>query len=146
MRLLLALAAFTLVLTPDASACWDKTDKLIQELKQLDLDTEQLKDIFEYQREHRLLIAQAHQEGLGCSFHEGKTVDFQKSAIGVLDDAQFKSYTGRESGDEVKGEFNRQGVAGAYREQLPPEDIREYERLTGPLLEALGYPVAQQVG
>ena len=96
MRLLLALAAFTLVLTPDASACWDKTDKLIQELKQLDLDTEQLKDIFEYQREHRLLIAQAHQEGLGCSFHEGKTVDFQKSAIGVLDDAQFKSYTGRE--------------------------------------------------
>ena len=41
------------------------------------------------------MIKRAHSEDLGCRFHEDHTVDFQKSAFGVLTDEQFQKLNGR---------------------------------------------------
>ena len=79
-----------------AHACWDNTDKTIKKMKKLDLTTEQLKDVFQYQKSHRELITQCHRDGSGCAKHERAEVDFQKNAYGVLDDKQFQKATGRE--------------------------------------------------
>jgi len=84
------------ILVPRAWACWDNTDEFIVKLKKVELTTEQLKDVFAYQKEHRQVIARAHEEGLGCRYHENHDAVFEKKAIGVLDDGQFKKVTGRE--------------------------------------------------
>jgi len=88
--LLVALAA------PAALACWDNSDRFIVSLKKLDLSTDQLKDIFAYQKEHRGVVARAHSEGLGCRYHENHDAVFEKQAVGVLTNAQFKTHTGRQ--------------------------------------------------
>ena len=79
----------------DASACWDNSDGVIASLKKLDLTTDQLKDVFKFQKEHRDVIVRAHKEGLGCRYHENHDVVFEKKAIGVLTNVQFKKHTGR---------------------------------------------------
>ena len=84
------------IAAPSAKACYDNTDKFITQLKKLDLTTEQLKDIFQFQKEHRALITTSHSEGKGCRVHEQHEVVFQTLAIGVLDDEQFQKQTGRE--------------------------------------------------
>jgi hypothetical protein len=84
------------LLAPQAFACWDNTDRVILQLKKLDLSTEQLKEIFALQKEHRAVITRAHEEDLGCRYHEDHEAVFQKKAIGVLTDTQFKKQTGRE--------------------------------------------------
>ena len=97
-RKLLAVAVFALVLGANqASAfCWDNTDELIVKLKRLQLNTEQLKDVFQYQQQHRDLITSSHTDGRGCRHHEAMEVQFQKASIGVLTDAQFQQLQGRE--------------------------------------------------
>lgn len=95
-RKLLAVTAFVLAVgVAPASACWDHTDRLIEKLKKVNPTIVQLQDIFEYQQQHRDLIAHSHEEGLGCSTHERAEADFEKAAIGVLTDAQFEDLTGR---------------------------------------------------
>ena len=79
----------------EASACWDNSDGLILKLKRLDLNTDQLKDVFSFQKEHRAVVARAHSERLGCRYHENHDAVFEKKAIGVLNNVQFKKYTGR---------------------------------------------------
>lgn len=97
LKKLLAVSAVLLVLgASDASAfCWDKTDDLIVKLKKLNLTTEQLKDVFQYQAQHRDLIASSHKDGRGCGTHEAMEVDFQKASIGVLTNDQFSKLQGR---------------------------------------------------
>ena len=41
----------------EASACWDNSDGLILKLKRLDLNTDQLKEVFSFQKEHRAVVA-----------------------------------------------------------------------------------------
>jgi len=98
-RLIALLACLLVVGLTQASArapfCYDNTDQLVVKLKKVQLTTEQLKDIFQYQQEHRDLIAACHADGRGCSLHEQAEVEFQKRSIGVLDDAQFKQFKGR---------------------------------------------------
>ncbi len=100
MKKILAVLACVFVLgASNASAlspfCWDNTDKLLVKLKKVNLTTEQLKDVFAYQSEHRDLMARSHTEGLGCRVHENHEVMFEKQSIGVLTDKQFKSFKGR---------------------------------------------------
>ena len=93
---LIALVAFVVVLSVgQAFACYDNTDRLLVKLKKVDLTTEQLQDVFKYQKAHRDLIAASHEDGRGCSFHEHAEVDFEKASIGVLTDEQFEEFTGR---------------------------------------------------
>jgi predicted RNase H-like nuclease (RuvC/YqgF family) len=94
----LALVALGLVVgwaAPQAVACWDNTDLFVVKLKKLNLSTEQLKDVFVYQKQHKAVVDRAHREKLGCRYHENHEAVFQKQAIGVLTDAQFKKHTGR---------------------------------------------------
>ena len=98
MKLTVLVCAFVLavgVIAPDASACWDNTDQVVLKLKKLNLNTEQLKDIFVYQKQHREVVVRAHREGLGCRYHENHDVVFEKQAVGVLTNTQFKQHTGR---------------------------------------------------
>ena len=100
MKKLLAVCACLLVVgVTQVSAttpfCWDNTDKLIVKLKKLDLTTDQLKDVFAYQAEHRELMAASHEDGRGCRVHEDHEVVFQKRSIGVLTDEQFSKLKGR---------------------------------------------------
>lgn len=88
--------ALLLVAVPDASACWDNTDQVVIKLKKLDLNTEQLKEIFVFHKQHREVVKRAHKEGLGCKYHENHDAVFEKQAVGVLDNAQFKKHTGRD--------------------------------------------------
>jgi hypothetical protein len=90
-----AAVLFVVAVSP-AMACHDRTDKTVVQLRQADLTTEQLKAIFEYQKEHKDLITKSHQEGLGCSVHENHQAVFEKAAFGVLKDEQFKKVVGRE--------------------------------------------------
>lgn len=100
---LFALAAFVLALSiSQAYACYDNTDRLLVKLKKLDLTTEQLQDIFQYQKQHRDLMTATHKDGRGCRAHEKAEVDFEKASIGVLSDEQFEEFTGRER-NEVEG-------------------------------------------
>jgi hypothetical protein len=103
-RKLFAVAAFVLILGANqASAfCWDNTDELIVKLKRLNLSTEQLKDVFQYQEQHRDLITSSHQDGSGCRHHEAMEVNFQKHSIGVLTNEQFEKLQGRER-NETEG-------------------------------------------
>jgi hypothetical protein len=99
MKPIVAAGAFLLVLgslATEARACWDNTDQVIAKLKRLELSTDQLKDVFAFQKEHREVVERAHLEGLGCRYHENHHVVFEKKAIGVLDDGQFKRHTGRD--------------------------------------------------
>ena len=96
LRKVLTAATLMLVLGANVSAfCWDNTDELIVKLKKLQLNTEQLKDVFQYQQQHRDLMASSHSDGSGCRTHELAEVDFQKASIGVLNNDQFKKLTGR---------------------------------------------------
>lgn len=96
-RKMITACTLMLALSANASAfCWDNTDDLIVKLKRVQLNTEQLKDVFSYQQSHRDLIASSHQDGRGCQHHEAMEVEFQKKSIGVLNDDQFKKFTGRE--------------------------------------------------
>ena len=96
---LLGAVLFGVLLAPNVDAaspyCWDKTDRLIVKLKQLDLTTEQLQDVFEFQKQHRDLMAACHEDGRGCSAHEKAEAVFQKKSIGVLDEKQFEKHVGR---------------------------------------------------
>ncbi len=83
------------VIASNAVACWDNSDRIILQLKKLNLNTEQLKDVFLYQKEHKDVVARAHKEGLGCRYHENHDAVFEKKAVGVLTGAQFKKHTGR---------------------------------------------------
>ena len=98
-KLIAALACVIVVGATQASAltpfCWDNTDKLIVKLKKVQLTTEQLKDVFAYQTEHRELMAATHTDGRGCAVHENHEVLFEKQSIGVLSDKQFKAFKGR---------------------------------------------------
>ncbi len=106
-RLIVVAAVFVVLGAPKAEAfCWDHTDRLIVELKELDLNTEQLKDIFKYQTDHRNLISQAHKDGRGCRFHENAEVNFEKASIGVLTDEQFKKLKGRERNETESLRFD----------------------------------------
>ncbi len=94
--LLSCVAVLTLgLVATDAAACWDNSDQIILKLRKLNLNTGQLKDVFAYQAEHKAVVARAHKEGLGCRYHENHDAVFEKSAIGVLTDEQFKKHTGR---------------------------------------------------
>jgi len=100
MKKLLAVCACLLVfgavrVSATTPFCWDNTDKLIVKLKTLDLTTEQLKDVFAYQAEHRELMAASHRDGRGCGVHENHEVVFEKMSIGVLTDEQFQKLEGR---------------------------------------------------
>lgn len=105
-RKLIALSVFVLALgvarVEAASFCWDNTDKLIVKLQKLDLKTDQLKDVFQYQAKHRDLIVSSHKDGRGCRFHEHAEVDFEKASIGVLTDEQFQKLSGRDR-NETEG-------------------------------------------
>lgn len=90
-----ALALTLGLVATDATACWDNTDQIISKLKKLDLSTEQLKDVFAYNKTHKAVVARAHKESLGCRYHENHDAVFEKQAIGVLTDEQFKQHTGR---------------------------------------------------
>ena len=83
------------LLAPKASACWDNTDEFMLKLKKVKLTTEQLKEVFALQKQHKAIVVRAHKEGLGCRYHENHEAVFQKQAVGVLTDAQFKKATGR---------------------------------------------------
>ncbi len=101
----LALSVFAVAFAfggPSALACNDRTDLVVQKVRKADLTTEQLKSIFQYQKEHRDLITKAHAEGLGCSHHENRVVDFEKASFGVLTDEQFQKVAGRVRNDEEK--------------------------------------------
>lgn len=96
---LAALGALAFVLcaaAPAAKACDDDSDQVVSKLSKLNLSTEQLKTVVAYQNDHRAFIRKAHTEGLGCRAHESNVAVFEKQAIGILNDAQFKSYAGRE--------------------------------------------------
>ena len=71
-------------------------DRIILQLKKLDLNTEQLTNVFLYQKEHKDVVVRAHKEGLGCRYHENHDAVFEKKAVGVLTGTQFKKHTGRE--------------------------------------------------
>ena len=83
------------LLAPNASACWDNTDEFMLKLKKVKLTTQQLKEVFALQKQHKAIVVRAHKEGLGCRYHENHEAVFQKQAVGVLTDAQFKKATGR---------------------------------------------------
>ena len=83
------------LIAPNAFACWDNSDAIVVKLKKLKLSTEQLKDVFAYQKAHRDVVVRAHKEGLGCRYHENHDAVFEKQAVGVLTDSQFRHYTGR---------------------------------------------------
>jgi len=105
-KLLAAFACVLMLGVSQASAsapwCHDNTDKLIVKLKKVDLTTDQLKDVFSFQKQHRDLISQSHSDGHGCSFHEKMEVTFEKQSIGVLTDEQFKKFKGRDR-NETEG-------------------------------------------
>ena len=90
------LLVFVLVAAPAALACYDNTDLFVKKLKKVDLTTAQLKEIFELQQQHRAVVQRAHKEGLGCKYHENhEKMVFEKQAVGVLTDEQFKKVQGR---------------------------------------------------
>ncbi len=93
--LALGAIAFAMLFTPDATACWDNTDQIVKKIKQLDLTTEQLKDVFRYQKAHKDLITQCHRDGRGCGVHERAEKEFEKKAYGVLTDEQFEKVAKR---------------------------------------------------
>jgi len=78
------------------SACWDNSDELIAKLRKLDLTNDQLADVFRCQKDHKSVIKRAHEERLGCRYHERHDAVFQAQAIGVLTDDQFKKLRGRD--------------------------------------------------
>ena len=90
-----ALALAVGVMAPDANACWDNSDRVIVSLKKVSLTTEQLKDVFKYQKEHKAVVARAHKEGLGCRYHENHDAVFERKAVGVLTREQFEKHVGR---------------------------------------------------
>ena len=92
---LVAVALIVGLIAPNAFACWDNSDALVVKLKKLKLSTEQLKDVFAYQKTHREVVVRAHREGLGCRYHENHDAVFEKQAVGVLTDSQFRQHTGR---------------------------------------------------
>ncbi|MBI3818620.1 MAG: hypothetical protein HY286_08020 [Planctomycetes bacterium] len=104
MRPLFAIGTTVLVLlaaAPAALACFDNSDQVVRRLQKLDLNTDQLRAIFACQSEHRAFIAKSHHDGMGCLAHEKHDSVFEMQAIGVLNDNQFKSFTGRvRSADE----------------------------------------------
>jgi hypothetical protein len=95
---LLAFAVCAFALTaaaPAAKACDDNTDTTVLKLQKLDLSTQQLKQIFAFQQEHKAFIQKAHTERLGCLAHENHIAEFEKAAFGVLNDNQFQKAVGR---------------------------------------------------
>ena len=90
------LALCVAIVAPAAWACWDNSDLFVAKLKKANLTTEQLKEIFDLQKQHRAVVKRAHKEGLGCKYHENheKRV-FEVQAVGVLNDEQFKKVQGR---------------------------------------------------
>ena len=91
---ILVLLVIGLVAAP-AVACWDNSDQIVVKLKKLELSTDQLKDIFVFQKQHRSVIKRAHREGLGCRYHENHDAVFEKQAVCVLTNSQFKKHVGR---------------------------------------------------
>lgn len=93
--LVLGSFAIAMLFPSTASACWDNTDLLVKKIKKLELTTDQLKDVFQYQKAHKDLITQCHQDGRGCGVHERAEKEFEKKAYGVLTDEQFEKATSR---------------------------------------------------
>lgn len=90
------LALFVALAAPAALACWDNSDQFVTKLKKAELTTGQLKEIFSLQKQLRTVVARAHTEGLGCKYHENhEKLVFEKQAVGVLNDDQFKKVVGR---------------------------------------------------
>lgn len=90
------LALFVGIVAPAAVACWDNTDLFVTKLKKVNLTTEQMKELFDLQKQHRVVVKRAHKEGLGCKYHENhEKLVFEKQAVGVLNDEQFKKVQGR---------------------------------------------------
>ncbi|MHC4955208.1 MAG: hypothetical protein ACYTGZ_15245 [Planctomycetota bacterium] len=95
---ILGVVAIALVIgiaAPTALACWDNSDLFVTKLQKAKLTTEQLKEIFELKKEHKAVVVRAHKEGLGCRYHENHEAVFEKQAVGVLTDEQFKKVVGR---------------------------------------------------
>ena len=93
---ILGLALFVALAAPAAVACWDNSDLFVTKLRKAKLSTEQLKEIFVLQKQHRTVVMRAHAEGLGCKYHENhEKMVFEKQAVGVLNDDQFKKVVGR---------------------------------------------------
>ena len=92
---LLAVALVVGLLAPAAIACWDNSDVMVVKLKKLNLTTDQLKDLFVYHKAHKKVIERAHAESLGCRYHENHDAVFEKQAVGVLTDKQFRTHAGR---------------------------------------------------
>lgn len=57
----------------------------------------------------------------------------------IVDRNTFQAYTGRDPGDERRGQFNRKGVAGSFLNDLSSSEIEAYESLAAPMLERFGY-------
>ena len=91
MKKLLAVFACVLVLgvsqaSASAPFCHDNTDKLIVQLKKVDLTTEQLKDVFVFQKQHREFVAQSHTDGRGLE-------------VGLIDGVAEHLFPGLQFGD-----------------------------------------------
>jgi hypothetical protein len=67
----------------------------VDKLKKVELTTVQLKEIFKLRNDHKAVVVRAHKEGLGCRYHENHEAVFEKQAVGVLNDEQFKKVEGR---------------------------------------------------
>jgi len=94
----LGLAVAVLVagfVAPAAYACWDNSDLFVAKLKKVNLTTDQLKELFELKKQHKAVVVRAHKESLGCRYHENHERVFEKQAVGVLNDEQFKKAVGR---------------------------------------------------
>ena len=64
----------------------------------------------------------------------------------MLEQNSFQRYSGRDRGNESRGVFFRRGTSGGYQRDLPQADVARFERIAGPLLERLGYPLAARGG
>lgn len=58
----------------------------------------------------------------------------------------FQAYSGRPNGSEHRGSFYRRGLAGGYHQDLSDEELLAYERIAGPTLRGLGYPLHGMAG
>ena len=79
-----------------ADACHDNWDEVIAKLRTLDLTKVQLDTFFSFGKSLAQKRAEDHRDGYSCSHHQVHVKAYEQTAIGMLDDGQFKKYTGRE--------------------------------------------------
>ena len=78
-----------------ADACHDNWDEVIAKLRTLDLTKAQLDTFFSFEKKLAQRRAEDHRNGYSCSRHQVHVKAYEQTAIGMLDDDQFKKYTGR---------------------------------------------------